>query len=245
MASSCILLIIIFIFTAVRTDELIQKSGNLENLTKRGGNSSRIVARHLYLPPEVPDFTLPEVIDNRVRNIFLRPLATHPIIVPPSIDLRTPFASENYRYLPPATKQTTVTTAANSQVHNNDDDTTGFVTVNSMSCRNNDDEIFFRATIIPTRKSGYPVIEAATGDSKCKITKINDEFKLDLNSDLFWNCGVQDCTTEVGRFYCLNLRFPAVSGLRLKEDIKILLRCRTQEKTTSHTKRINLKTLNT
>ncbi|KAK0093690.1 hypothetical protein PV326_012898 [Microctonus aethiopoides] len=214
-----------------------------KNNNQKRGNGSRIVARHLYLPSDEPDFVLPEVIDNRVRNSIFRPLTTPNVILAPSIELiRSPFQRDGYRYIPPVTKQATTMSAAKFQ--RDEVDTSSHVRISSMSCRNIDDEIFFRASLLSPKLFDYPVIEGATSDL-CKIIKINDEYRFDLRNELFWNCGVHDCSTDNGRFYCLNLRFPAISGLKVKDDIKVLLRCRTQEKITSHVKRINLKTLDT
>ncbi|XP_034934166.1 uncharacterized protein [Chelonus insularis] len=205
-------------------------------------NDNRIVARHLYLPPSPPtepDFVLPEVIDNRVRSSFFQPLLTPINILPSSVALKTPFASE-FRYLTPP-KQPSVKTSGT--LEGDGSEMSRFIKINSMACRN-DEEIFFRASITPPKLSDFPVVEGAGSDS-CKVVKVNDEYKLDFSNELFWNCGVQDCSTEAGKFYCLNIRFPSVSGLRLNGDVKVILRCRIQERTTSHTKRINIKPIDT
>nr|XP_011304913.1 PREDICTED: uncharacterized protein LOC105267625 [Fopius arisanus] len=111
-----------------------------------------------------------------------------------------------------------------------------------MSCRNSENEVYFRASVTPLKSRDAPVVDES-GNSLCGIQKKTDEFKIDFSGDLFWSCGVQDCSSDSEKFYCLNLRFPAIPGLRLKHDTKVLLRCRTQERITSHIKRFNVKTI--
>lgn len=160
---------------------------------------SRAMARHFYLPPEEPILILPEVIDNRVRSILPRPTAL------PEVHLKAPSPSEppNFTYL----------MAKHAQIQTND--VSNSITINSMSCKNADDELYFRAVVAPVKLRDAPVVEGGASDA-CKIERTNEEFGLNFSGDLFWNCGVQDCSTESGKFYCLNLRFPAISGLRLK-----------------------------
>ncbi|CAD6224748.1 GSCOCG00005533001-RA-CDS [Cotesia congregata] len=207
------------------------------NFPRKSNESKVATARHLYLPPGEPDFVLPEVIDNRVRSAFQRPISS--AIIQPSIQLQTPFPREIYNYLSPAIRHSNIKASDFER-----DEISGFVRINSMSCKNTDDEAFFKASVIPPKVSDYPVIEGATSEY-CKIVKVNDEYRFNFSNDMFWNCGVKDCSTDAGKFYCLSLRFATVSGLKLNEDVKILLKCRTQEKITSHTKRIHVKTHDT
>ncbi|XP_008544247.2 uncharacterized protein LOC103568968, partial [Microplitis demolitor] len=217
-----------------------QQNQVLINFPTKSNNNKTATARHLYLPPGEPDFVLPEVIDNRVRSTFYRPIISSSNIIQPSIELQTPFPRESYNYLPPVVRQSNIKINANFETNEG----SKYIRINSMSCKNTDDEVFFKASVLPSKVSDYPVIEGATSDY-CKIIKVNDEYRFNFSNEMFWNCGVQDCSTDTGKFYCLNLRFAAVSGLKLNEDIKILLKCRTQEKITSHTKRIHVKTLDT
>ena len=96
----------------------------------------------------------------------------------------------------------------------------------------------------PLRNTDQPIIENV-GSDNCQILKLNDEYKIDFSNNQFWNCGVIDCSNESGNNYCLSLRFPIIAGLKLKEDFKITLQCKGQEKTISHVKKISVKSLDT
>lgn len=101
-----------------------------------------------------------------------------------------------------------------------------------------------RASLSPPRDSDQPVIENASSGS-CKITKLESEWRIDFGKEDFWNCGVVDCSTDSGPHYCLGLRFPAISGLRLGDDLRMTLQCRAQERVASLTRRLHLKTIDT
>ncbi|XP_048514993.1 uncharacterized protein LOC105687923 [Athalia rosae] len=118
------------------------------------------------------------------------------------------------------------------------------IRVNEMSCRYSEQDIYFRASLVPFRKSDHPVVENVKNEA-CRIVKVKAEYRLKFEKDNFWACGVTDCSTEAGTFFCLTIRFPTISGLRLKDDNTITLQCRTQDKTASRTTQINVKTLNT
>ena len=232
----------------------------LINFTQKNATKK---SRQVYLPPDGQDFFLPEVIDNRVkisqaihRPTF--PTAALPIFSLPDVELRIPFDNDE-RQLHYFTRQNvgqtktetigipvaSTGTSANLQIEPAPKGlSTSYVQVISMACQNSGEELFFRASLRPPRYFDSPIIEGFVGDN-CKMDRVNDDYRLDLTNELFWNCGVHDCSTDHDRYYCLNIRFPAVRGLRLKEDSRLILRCKTQEKTASHTRRINLKTLDT
>ncbi|KAI4499561.1 hypothetical protein M0802_005457 [Mischocyttarus mexicanus] len=118
------------------------------------------------------------------------------------------------------------------------------IQIEEISCRDTDDDIFFKASIKTTTKES-PVIDNAEDEKMCKIVKIKDEYTINLEKERFRYCGVVPCSTEIDKFYCLDLRFPSIPGLRLKDDSKITLRCKVQEKIISRTKQIKMKTLDT
>lgn len=213
----------------------------LINFPRRAAvNGTTRTVRHMYLPPEEePDFVLPEVIDNRLRHANIKSTAI-PIgtgLLPLELT-SVPHRHSTPEFFYKETPGVNIKYPKNS-------DNSRIMKIISMSCRNDRaDQVFFRASIALSQNYEQPIVEGAISDL-CKIKRINDEYRLDFTNELFWNCGVQDCSTDVAKFYCLNLRFPVIAGLWLKEDTKIILRCRTQEKITSHTKRINLKTLDT
>lgn len=132
-------------------------------------------------------------------------------------------------------------------VGNVDKMTEDVIQIENMSCRNTDDDVFFRASIRFTKGATTkepPVIENAEMES-CKVNRAKDEYTINFEKDRFRRCGVTDCFMESEKFYCLDLRFPQIPGLRLKDDSKITLRCKVQERITSHTKQLKVKTLDT
>ncbi|KAK2586798.1 hypothetical protein KPH14_011823 [Odynerus spinipes] len=121
------------------------------------------------------------------------------------------------------------------------------IQIEEISCRDTDNDIFFRASIKFTggiTRKELPVIDNAEIEA-CKVTTTKDEYTINLEKERFKRCGVTDCSMETERFYCLDLRFPQIPGLRLKDDSKITLRCKVQERTASQTKEIRAKTLDT
>lgn len=228
-------------------------------------SNSTKTSRHLYLPPEEEQLFIPEVIDNRVRfsTSGFRPLlpSTSSFAINPSPDpgLRTrpllateqPFRHNFFRPNTPLKSSTSGSTGFTgisgvSQIDPVPGKQFGdfYVQVNSMSCLNTGEEIFFRVSMRPPRETERPIIDGVVSDA-CRIERINDEYRINFGNELFRACGVQDCSNDREHYYCLNVRFPVISGLRLKEDHKVTLRCKTQDKTASHTKRVNVKTLDT
>ncbi|XP_015173395.1 PREDICTED: uncharacterized protein LOC107064830 [Polistes dominula] len=118
------------------------------------------------------------------------------------------------------------------------------IQIEEISCRDTDDDIFFKASIKATTNE-LPVIDNVEDEKTCKIVKIKNEYTINLEKEKFRHCGVVACSTETDKFYCLDLRFPLIPGLRLKDDSKITLRCKVQEKIASRTKQIKMKTLDT
>lgn len=227
----------------------------------RRANATK-TSRHLYLPPDEQEFFLPEVIDNRVRGapgLFrpALPIAGLSVHAAPDIEVRAPLPNEESLGLGYANRQRfepakipissfpgALSAATIDPKSVPKQLTTDYVRVNSMSCQNSGDEVFFRASMARPRHSEFPTIDGLVGEN-CRIQRINDEYRIDFTNEFFRNCGIRDCSTDNDRFYCLDVRFPAISGLRLKEDFKVTLRCKTQDKTVTHTKRINVKTLDT
>ncbi|KAL2724490.1 uncharacterized protein V1478_009003 [Vespula squamosa] len=118
------------------------------------------------------------------------------------------------------------------------------VQIEEISCRDTDDDVFFKASVKTTMAKESPVIDNVENEL-CKVTRVKDEYTINLEKERFRHCGVVACSTETERFYCLDLRFPLIPGLRLKDDTKITLRCKVQEKIVSRTKQIRVKTLDT
>jgi len=99
----------------------------------------------------------------------------------------------------------------------------------------------YRASI-KVKNSVPPVIDNVTGDT-CRAIAVRDSYHISFEKDQVWNCGVVDCSTDDNRSYCLDLRFPVISGLRLKDDHRVTLRCKTQNRIAYHTRQISVKTL--
>ncbi|XP_046410190.1 uncharacterized protein LOC124174771 [Neodiprion fabricii] len=221
---------------------------------RRVANTSREIAP-VYLPPKpVGDPLLPEVVDNRA-------LATPPVIIDSvtSIDLSTTWpttrtdlqtpredvAREGRYFLHPyagrigqrSNFKSTLKLGAGARISE-------AIKVNDMSCHYSGQDLYFRASLTALKDTDHPLIDAISNDV-CKIVKVKGEYRLRFEKENFWNCGVTDCSTDLGTFFCLTVRFPTISGLRLKDDTTITLQCKTQDKTASHTTQINVKTLNT
>lgn len=92
------------------------------------------------------------------------------------------------------------------------------------------------------RDSAPPVIDNVMNEA-CRATAVGDSYRVNFEGDQFWYCGVVDCSADGNRSYCLDLRFPVISGLRMKNDYRVTLRCRTQDRVAHRTRRINVKTL--
>ncbi|XP_033212365.1 uncharacterized protein LOC117169964 [Belonocnema kinseyi] len=200
-------------------------------------NFTRPTAQRFYLPPE--SITLPEVIDNRLRSSTWLDFYK---LNQPDLFLQTPYKNnerEHFFKFRPSNTQTKQVPDFNSQ----DFDST-FVKVTEMSCRNSGEELYFRASLTPPKNTDKPIIENS-GSADCQILKLNDEYKIDFSNNKFWNCGVVDCSNESENNFCLSLRFPIIKGLKLKDDFKITLQCRGQDKTASHVKKISVKSLDT
>ncbi|XP_031782250.1 uncharacterized protein LOC103317629 [Nasonia vitripennis] len=212
---------------------------------------SRRTAQRVYLPPESPGFALPEVIDNRARLPSVSSVDIEP--ARPALGLQTPFANQAADFYPvyaftrgsaQELRQRNVAATENASNDVFGDLLPGQVQINDMSCQNSAEELYFRASLSPPKDSDHPVIENA-GSGSCKIVKLKSEYRIDFGKDDFWNCGVVDCSADSGRYYCLSLRFPTISGLRLRDDLKMTLQCRAQERVASHTRRLHLKAIDT
>ncbi|XP_066594841.1 uncharacterized protein [Prorops nasuta] len=228
----------------------------------RRHNYTRIVTR--YLPAtELPESSLPEVIDNRARNtVFLRTINNVANLAPsgeanllslPVIDtgLQPPSlsnaAGDNRFYLQPSARPANsfiANQATSSSLTKDSQMSFGNIYINEMSCLSTADDLYFRVSMKSLKNVDLPIMENAASDS-CQVRKNNDEYRIDLGKEEFWNCGVVDCSTEIDKLFCLNLRFPVIPGLKLRGDMRVSLRCKPQEKTASHTKKITVKTLDT
>ncbi|XP_011881939.1 PREDICTED: uncharacterized protein LOC105569813 [Vollenhovia emeryi] len=227
-----------------------------------------------YLPPTpIPDFPLPEVIDNRARNVAVAVMdetgyhpgalhrlperdsarvparkGPHDARYPGSVGLQIPQHHRRPTFPlgkhpqrtttqppppspPPPFSETPPLSLANR------------VSVEEMSCQNTGNELFFRASVKAPSSSGPPVIDNATGEDACRATAAGDSYRVSFERDQVWDCGVVDCSADGNQSYCLDLRFPVIPGLRLREDRRVTLRCKTQDRVAYHTRRISVKTL--
>lgn len=99
-----------------------------------------------------------------------------------------------------------------------------------------------RASVKMPKSSAPPVVDSVMGEA-CRAIAVRDSYRINFERDHFWNCGVVDCSADGDQSYCLDLRFPVIPGLRLKDDYRVTLRCKTQDRIAYRTKRINVKTL--
>ncbi|XP_018045302.1 PREDICTED: uncharacterized protein LOC108685149 [Atta colombica] len=237
----------------------------------RRHNISKVAILHdnSYLPPtSIPDFSLPEVIDNRARNVAVAvtdetrnyPNALYHL--PERDSLRIPTRKDPYDTRYPGSdglriplhhrrptfqqgkhpQQTTTQTPPPSPPFGETSPSfVNRVSVEEMSCQNTRDELFFRASI-KVKNTVPPVIDNVTGDA-CRAIAVRDSYHISFEKDQVWNCGVVDCSTDDNQSYCLDLRFPVISGLRLKDDHRVTLRCKTQNRIAYHTRQISVKTL--
>lgn len=220
-------------------------------------NFKRVKNSSVYLPPEPIE---PEVIDNRAKSL---PKPETPVVIDsvtkidltddwlvPSKDLQGPLRDgerDGRRYLYPSyerfgqrsSPRNTLKLGAGGRIRSPE-----VIRVNEMSCRYSGDDLYFIASIVSLRKTDHPLVENVSNEA-CKIVKVKTEYRIRFEKENFWNCGVTDCSNEAGTLFCLTVRFPTISGLRLKDDTTVTLQCRTQDKTASHTTQINVKTLNT
>ncbi|XP_014477283.1 PREDICTED: uncharacterized protein LOC106745835 [Dinoponera quadriceps] len=231
-----------------------------------------ILRNNGYLPPaSVPaNFSPPEVIDNRARNVIATTNETrnYPnalLLLPDQDSLRAlarKSSTQDERYpgsgphprrpgspqgkhprlttmrsppfLPPSPLPPVVETPMSSSANR--------ISIEEMSCQNAGDDLFFRASVKMPESSIPPIVDNVMGEA-CRATPAGDSYRINFERDQFWDCGVADCSADGVRSYCLDLRFPVISGLRLKDDYRVTLRCKTQDRITYRTKRINLKTL--
>ncbi|RLU23423.1 hypothetical protein DMN91_003627 [Ooceraea biroi] len=213
-----------------------------------------------YLPPaEVPDFSLPEVIDNRARNVIANETGSYSnaLYIPErdslraltrkgSQDTRNPGQTPQHPRRPtsplqgkhprrPATLPPPLAETPTSSFVNR-------ISVEEMSCQNSGDELFFRASIKVPRLLHPPVVDHAMNEV-CQAIAAGDSYRINFEGDQVWDCGVVDCSADGNQSYCLDLRFPTISGLRLRDDYRVTLRCKTQDRIAYHTRRISVKTL--
>ncbi|KAL0099118.1 hypothetical protein PUN28_020279 [Cardiocondyla obscurior] len=223
-----------------------------------------------YLPPaSIPDFSLPEVIDNRAQNVAVavmdetrnypnalyHPLgwdslrvltrnSPHDARYPGSDGLQIP--QHHRRPTFPQGKHphrtTTQPPPAPPLFNETPLSLANRVSIEEMSCQNMEGELFFRATIKAPRNSVPPVIDKVTNDV-CQVIAIRDSYRISFERNQVWDCGVVDCSTDGNRSYCLDLRFPVIFGLQLKDDHRLTLRCKTQDRIAHHTRQMSLKTL--
>lgn len=99
-----------------------------------------------------------------------------------------------------------------------------------------------RASVKMSKSLAPPVVDNVMGET-CRATAARDSYRINFEGDQFWGCGVVDCSVNGDQSYCLDLRFPLITGLRLKDDHRVTLRCKTQDRIAYRTKRINVKTL--
>ncbi|XP_058789206.1 uncharacterized protein LOC131663117 [Phymastichus coffea] len=189
-------------------------------------NASSVSTPNAYLPPGSPDFMLPEVLDNRARS---------------SVPISSADLYPAYQFARPMHDQRAKAAAEN---HGFQDSLPNQVTVSEMSCQNDVDELYFRATLSFLKNLAHPIIENA-GSSSCKVLQFQNEYRISFGKDEFWNCGVVDCSTGSDRSFCLRVRFPTIAGLRLKDDLTVTLQCRAQRSVASHTRRVILNAIDT
>ncbi|XP_067207337.1 uncharacterized protein [Linepithema humile] len=217
-----------------------------------------------YLPPaSVPDVSLPEVIDNRARNVVAAvtnktgnyPNALYHLSQRDSLRAFTRNGLQGTRYpgndglqthhRRPVFPQGKYSPQTTTQPLPDDISASSFtnrISIEEMSCQNAGDELFFRASIKAPKSLAPPVIDNVMGEA-CRVITIRDSYRVNFERDQVWNCGVVDCSTDGNQSYCLVLRFPVISGLRLRDDHSVTLRCKTQDKIAHHTRRISVKTL--
>ncbi|KAH0947341.1 hypothetical protein HN011_005044 [Eciton burchellii] len=229
-------------------------------------SKTAIFRNDAYLPPaEVPDFSLPEVIDNRARNAIANESRGYPNLpyfperdssraltrkgsqdtrnpgrdrLQTSQRPRRPVSSPQDKHPrrtttpPPPPAETPMSSLANR------------ISIEEMSCQNSRDELFFRASIKAPRILHPPIIDNAMGEV-CQAVGAKDSYRINFEGNQVWDCGVVDCSAEGNQSYCLDLRFPVISGLRLKDDYRVTLRCKIQDRIAYHTRRISVKTLET
>lgn len=230
-----------------------------------------ILRDNSYLPPaSIPDFSVPEVIDNRARNVAvamtdeirnypnalyhlpgrdsLRVLARkspHDTRYPESDGLQIPLHHRRPTFSQGKHPQQTTTQSPPSPSPPSETSPAfaNPVSVEEMSCQNTRGELFFRASIKAPRNSVPPVIGNVTTGDVCRAIAIRDSYRISFERDQVWDCGVVDCSMDGNQSYCLDLRFPVISGLRLRDDYRVTLRCKTQDRIAYHTRRISVKTL--
>ncbi|KYM96747.1 PREDICTED: uncharacterized protein LOC108779019 [Cyphomyrmex costatus] len=237
----------------------------------RRHNVSKVAILHdnSYLPPaSIPDFSLPEVIDNRARNVAVAitdetrnyPNALYHLPERDSLRVSTRKGPYDTRYpgndglrIPlhhrrPTFQQgkhpqqtTTQPSPSPLPIGETSPSVVNRVSVEEMSCQNTRDELFFRVSI-KAKNSVSPVIDNVMSDT-CQAIAVRDSYRINFENDQVWNCGVVNCSTDGNQSYCLDLRFPVIPGLRLKDDHRVTLRCKTQNRIAYHTKRISVKTL--
>ncbi|XP_072760894.1 uncharacterized protein [Anoplolepis gracilipes] len=240
-------------------------------------NVSKVALLHNdgYLPPpaSIPEFSLPEVIDNRnvaetneTRNY---PNALYQLPDRDSSRAFTRKGLQDMRYLGstglqalqhhrrptfPQGKHSRQTTTPSllpppspplSLPALDGETPTSFanhINIEEMSCQNARDELFFRASIKTPKNLASPVIDNVMHET-CQVVAVRNSYRINFERDQVWNCGVIDCSVDGNQSYCLELRFPVISGLRLRDDHRVTLRCKTQDKIAYHTKRISVKSL--
>ncbi|XP_071577826.1 uncharacterized protein [Temnothorax nylanderi] len=236
-------------------------------------NVSRVAILHDngYLPPAtIPDFSLPEVIDNRARNVPVAvtdearnyPNALYHLPGRDALRVLTRkgphdrYPGSDGSQIPQHHRRPTFPQGKHPQQTTTQPPPSpsppfsetpplslaNHVSVEEMSCQNTGDELFFRASIKAPRNSAPPVIDNATGDV-CRAIAVRDSYRISFERDQVWDCGVVDCSADGNQSYCLDLRFPVIPGLRVREDHRVTLRCKTQQRIAYHTRQISVKTL--
>lgn len=234
---------------------------------RRFGNSSGLNSARAYIPPnESLDTPIPEVVDNREN---LQETSETPAVVidsvtkidlseiwtTPNPELQGPLRDagrDGRRYSYPqyhvggrfAQRSNAKGTTLKLAVGSGRSSFSEAIRIEEMSCRYSGQDLYFRASIVAMKKTDHPLVDNVNNEA-CRIAKVKTEYRLNFEKENFWNCGVTDCSTEAGNFFCLTVRFPTISGLRLKDDTTVTLQCKSQDKTASHTTQINVKTLNT
>lgn len=170
----------------------------------------------IYIPPDIPPINISNDYPD-YSNTYLPPVTLQPPLfdTPTNGDDDTvviPLPPTN-SYLPPASEHN-----LKSQLR-----------VLNMSCLNHR---YFRASLQMSSRSFAPVIESGSGDC---VSVSGDVFRLDFTGRRMKQCGVRDCGD--GNM-CVQVRVPVIRGLRLADDMNLVLQCRPQERVVSNTKHL-------
>lgn len=181
----------------------------------------------VYLPPpsDIPQGNISNDYPD-YSNPYLPPVTLEPPLFDPPVDdedtIVIPLPPTN-SYLPPDPN------VKNQHLAPSDHSARNQLRVVNMSCLN---QRYFRAGIQMTVRNLVPVIESGSGDC---LAVNGDVYRLDFSGRRMRQCGVRDCGD--GNM-CVQIRVPLIRGLRLADDMNVVLQCRPQERVVSNTKHL-------